>query len=105
MSPIKSLTVGLTLLLAGCMVAAQGTEESETQAEAAPLALGPACSEDADCRVVPDYCSDCSCIALGAWQPEPVCLGEPLTCVLNPCAGNIARCVQAHCVADAGELL
>lgn len=106
MSPIKHVTHPLMLVfsLAGCLAAAPETEDPEAQAEAAPLALGPVCSDDADCRVVPEYCSDCSCVALGSWQPEPTCLGEPLTCVLDPCAGNIARCVQGHCVADAGEL-
>lgn len=103
----RYVTLGFLLPQAGCMAAGIGAEESqsEPQAEAAPLSISPSCKTDDDCQVVADYCTDCSCVALRGNQALPECFGKELSCLLNPCANHVARCVQGGCVADAGELL
>jgi hypothetical protein len=72
-----------------------------------PTAGGPAvapktapCASDADCRVERDNCSECACQALGATQQMNACYGEKVTCVLDPCADTVARCVAGHCAAE-----
>src|SRR5262245_58701080 len=63
-------------------------------------AVGPttaSCTTDADCRVERDNCSECACQALGASQAMSGCYGEKVTCVLDPCAQVVARCIAGHC--------
>lgn len=57
-----------------------------------------ACESDADCRAFSDYCGGCACEALRADAPDPKCSSKPVSCVMNPCRGKVARCLEGACV-------
>jgi hypothetical protein len=95
------------LAFAGCVAEMPDADASGAEGETAALAVGPigaACTADADCRIVPDYCAECACVALGAQQQQAECFGEQISCVLNPCAEHVAMCVNGHCSAESGTL-
>jgi len=58
----------------------------------------PACQADADCRLFSDYCTGCDCRALGKGDPEPVCAGPGVRCLVDPCQNKIAVCAGGQCV-------
>ena len=62
------------------------------------------CAADADCRVERDNCSECGCQALGTSQSTGACYGEKVTCVLDPCADSVARCIHGHCAAESNNI-
>ena len=60
------------------------------------------CKTDADCRLFSDYCEGCNCLALGRKEPDPVCDGQLVQCLLDPCRGLQAVCTYGSCVASRG---
>lgn len=62
------------------------------------------CVSDADCHVARDNCSECACHALNTSQSMPACYGEKVTCVLDPCADAVPRCIQGHCAAESDSV-
>ncbi len=58
---------------------------------------GSACTTDADCAAVADYCIGCNCLALGAGELPPVCDGSGVQCFSDPCQGNTAVCLDGAC--------
>jgi len=64
------------------------------------------CQNDADCRLVDNYCDGCACEALSATSPDPVCSGTIVACFRQPCGGLVAVCQSGTCqtaTASAGE--
>jgi hypothetical protein len=60
-----------------------------------------ACTTDADCQILSDYCTGCDCRSLGAKESLPKCSGPGVNCFADPCRGMVAACVQGGCVAKA----
>jgi hypothetical protein len=103
---IGPVALGALWMSAGCAAApgdGSGTA-TDSELQALGISVPPSCKVDADCQVVPDYCADCTCVALGANQKQAECLGEELSCVLNPCEGYSAACVEGRCTAASGNL-
>lgn len=55
------------------------------------------CQSDADCRLFDDYCTGCDCRSLSTNQSNPVCSGPGVRCVVAPCGGYVAACVNGAC--------
>ena len=55
------------------------------------------CTSDADCRLYDNYCNGCSCEALSLTDPDPVCNGTIVACVVQPCGGQTAVCLNGTC--------
>jgi hypothetical protein len=51
-----------------------------------------ACTTDADCRAVSNYCDGCACNALSTTDPDPVCSGTIVNCFVDPCFNHTAVC-------------
>jgi len=81
----------------------QGSAAEPPQGSAAePTApAAGACTTDADCRVVADYCTGCDCRVLGKGDPDPTCDGPGVRCVADPCMGKSAVCDAGKCVEGA----
>jgi len=56
------------------------------------------CRRDADCRTFSDYCTGCDCRALANGEPDPVCPGPGVQCLIDPCFDQSAQCVDGQCV-------
>jgi hypothetical protein len=83
--------------------AMRGTEHSAPSSEVeftamvtapADMAMGSATCHSAGCRTFASYCSTnaCTCIAIIKDNPDPVCAGTMVACVVDPCAGKTATC-------------
>jgi len=57
------------------------------------------CRMDSDCRLFASYCSTapCGCIPLLATDPDPVCGGSAVLCLVYPCGGRSASCAAGRC--------
>ncbi len=55
------------------------------------------CNIDADCRTFSDYCTGCDCRALTVSQPDPVCPGPGVQCLVDPCFNKAAVCKDRKC--------
>jgi hypothetical protein len=55
------------------------------------------CRSDADCRTFSDYCTGCDCRALASGEPDPVCPGPGVQCLIDPCFNQRAACVAGQC--------
>jgi hypothetical protein len=53
------------------------------------------CRRDADCRLFSNYCDGCSCQALLVSEPDPVCKGTIVNCLVDPCRGYTAVCEKS----------
>ena len=62
----------------------------------------PECKVDADCRLFSDYCDGCNCVALGVNEPAPICTGDVVQCLVDPCRELEARCEYGSCVVSSG---
>jgi hypothetical protein len=115
MHAIYSRFMGVAFALTGCVASAPAAEGEVAALASAPKlpaagapapaitlpsSAGPTCRTDADCQLVPDYCAECACVSLNAQQKMPECLGEELKCVLNPCADQVALCINGQCAAE-----
>jgi hypothetical protein len=77
-----------------CFVACYGTCEQ--------VVWEDACNSDAECRIQADTCTGCDCRAIDPNTPPAVCDGPGVQCLVDPCAGKTAKCVNHACiVADA----
>ncbi len=79
---------------------APGYRWSETACHCLPDGGPPSdCSSDLDCRTHSGYCADapCTCSALGASEPDPVCTGDTVACFVDPCFDQQAICVDGGC--------
>jgi hypothetical protein len=56
------------------------------------------CLNNSDCRTFSDYCTGCDCRALATSEPDPVCPGPGVQCLIDPCFDQSAQCVQGQCV-------
>jgi hypothetical protein len=63
-----------------------------------PPAGGGPCKSDGDCRLEADYCTGCNCRPLASGQTLPPCAGPGVRCLLDPCGGATAACVNGYCV-------
>lgn len=73
-----------------------------TQMFCEPSDPGPArgvCEVDADCRLFSDYCTGCDCRPLANKDPDPICEGPGVQCLVDPCAQKVAVCAAGRCVA------
>ena len=55
------------------------------------------CRRDRDCRTFSDYCTGCDCRALARGEPDPVCPGPGVQCIVDPCMDQSAVCVRGQC--------
>jgi hypothetical protein len=60
-----------------------------------------ACTQDKECQILSDYCTGCDCRALGAKESLPKCGGPGVNCLVDPCRGKVAACLQGACVSQA----
>ncbi len=58
------------------------------------------CAGDGDCHLVSDYCTGCDCRSLAKGEPDPVCEGPGVRCLMDPCQVKRAACVAGRCVAQ-----
>ena len=61
------------------------------QIACAPPTTG-GCQTDADCRTFSDYCTGCDCRALSTSEPDPICDGPGVRCLVDPCGASTAVC-------------
>ena len=76
----------------------KGTSWSPTQCKCVPES--GTCTTVADCQLVSDYCGGCNCLALSQGQKAPVCTGQMVQCLIDPCQLKNAACVSGRCVAQ-----
>jgi hypothetical protein len=62
------------------------------------------CRSDDDCRTFSNYCGGCGCEGLLTEDPDPKCGGKLVNCVMNPCRGKKARCMEGSCVLRDSEM-
>jgi hypothetical protein len=55
------------------------------------------CRRDADCRTFSDLCTGCDCRALSVRDPDPVCPGPGVQCLIDPCFNQQAFCDGRVC--------
>lgn len=57
------------------------------------------CAGPSDCKLFASYCSTapCECLPLGKNESNPVCTGQTVKCLIDPCAGKTAICSGAKC--------
>jgi hypothetical protein len=60
----------------------------------------PTCASAAECTLVSDYCEGCNCLALKPGLKPPVCAGQTVQCLIDPCSTKSAACVNGHCAAQ-----
>jgi len=77
----------------------KGTVWSPAQCKCVPVAGGGACTTDADCHLVANYCGGCNCDALAPGEKD-TCTGEVVQCFADPCLTKTAACVSGQCVAE-----
>lgn len=55
------------------------------------------CASANDCKLFASYCStaSCKCIPLNQNDPNPVCGGQQVQCLIAPCLGKTAVCSDA----------
>lgn len=58
---------------------------------------GPVCMRDGDCKAVDATCEVCLCLALPVAMSAPVCKGERVTCVEDPCESKRPVCRAGAC--------
>jgi hypothetical protein len=61
-----------------------------------------ACSADADCRLVDDYCEGCNCRALARGAELARCTGRGVACFAAPCLAQRAVCRNGACALSGG---
>jgi hypothetical protein len=94
-----------TLLIDPCaLVRCRAGTQCEVQqghAVCVPMPAEAECKSDKECRAFSNYCDGCECLPLSASEPDPVCKGTPVACLVDPCRDAEARCVRGRCVLDA----
>ena len=83
-----------------CPSADAGTDGEAPGSDAAPSEAGSTCASASDCRLFSDMCGGCTCVALAARAPDPVCPGPSVSCFRDPCSGQSAACVNGQCAAQ-----
>ncbi|MEO1336017.1 MAG: hypothetical protein AAFV29_10250, partial [Myxococcota bacterium] len=68
------------------------------RAMAPPKGAAVTCIRNDDCRTFSDYCGGCNCEAIGVDDEDPMCSGEKVKCVADPCMNKVARCVEGQCI-------
>ena len=58
----------------------------------------PECTSDKECRTFSNYCGGCSCQALSDGEVDPVCKGQIVACLIDPCMHQEAVCMRGQCV-------
>jgi hypothetical protein len=69
-----------------------GPTDSAVPPDAGIDAGSSPCTHASDCRTFSNYCGGCTCDALGASEPNPVCDAGTVSCLLDPCNGRTAVC-------------
>jgi hypothetical protein len=67
--------------------------------DAADASHGATCQHASDCRLA-SSCTSCDCLALGPTDKDPVCSGNGVECLVDPCRGHTAACQGGHCVSQ-----
>lgn len=57
---------------------------------------GATCTSPTDCRAYSSYCGGCTCEALEATAPDPVCDAGAVSCLVDPCSGRSVMCASTH---------
>ena len=83
----------------GPVDAGQGSDSGPDAGGESNDASVAACSAASDCRLFEDRCGACSCLALLASEPDPVCRGDEVSCFAPSCPDKVAACVDGRCVA------
>ena len=61
---------------------------------------GGECKTAADCRTYGLHCDTCTCVALPVGSVDPVCNGQPVSCLVDPCIGKTAICTSGVCTIE-----
>lgn len=69
----------------------------EPSSGGSPGMIPGACKTSSDCRLFDDYCTGCDCRALGKADRDPSCSGPGVRCLVAPCQGQRAVCVDGRC--------
>ena len=64
--------------------------------EQAPASAGT-CRSDADCRLLSDTCTSCTCRVLATGEEMPICNGPGVKCFADPCRQKTAACQSGRC--------
>jgi hypothetical protein len=75
-----------------------GTQCEVQQGHAVCVPTPPECTSDKECRLFSNYCDGCQCLALSTGEPDPVCKGNVVACLIDPCRGAEAQCIRGQCV-------
>jgi hypothetical protein len=101
----RALLLGLFALACASSKEPAAQEPASAPAASAPAASGSSsaplvnCQTDADCRAFSDYCTGCHCRALSITEPDPVCDGPGVRCLVDPCQEVQIGCSQGLCSA------
>ncbi len=83
-----------------------GTDSSSAQdggsdagMDAATDAPSSGCQNANDCKLFSSYCQTqpCVCIPLNKNQPNPTCMGQMVSCFVDPCLNKAATCDAGMC--------
>lgn len=57
------------------------------------------CQNANDCKLFSSYCSTdpCKCLPLGKNDPNPICNGQKVTCLIDPCLNKSPFCNNGKC--------
>lgn len=94
----RSILVALACaLLFGC-----GDDDGTADRDAAVVETDSGspggCATDDDCRRFSSTCDGCNCVPLLASDPDPVCEGMPVSCLIDPCeTAGAVRCNAGTC--------
>lgn len=96
---MRAAILGLlcTGLLVGC-----GDDDATTGGRDAAVetdsGMTGGCVTDDDCRRFSSTCDGCNCLPLLASDPDPVCEGMPVSCLIDPCeTAGAVRCNAGTC--------
>lgn len=74
---------------------------SDSGSDAVAIDSGPppdgGCVSANDCKLFASYCSTapCKCLPLGKSDPNPICNGQVVQCLIAPCLNKVAFCSDA----------
>ena len=83
-----------------CPPAEAGADGSTHGPDGGRRDAGDSCTGAGGCRLFSDMCGACTCLALAASAPDPVCPGQGVSCFRDPCSGQTAACVGGQCAAQ-----
>jgi hypothetical protein len=88
----------LLLASGGCLASAGCAGRAAKPDDSGSLPVTVRCANDAECRLVSDYCDGCACRALAHDEADPVCKGKLVQCFADPCQRKAPACQAGACV-------